>query len=193
MGFSLAQINRLKRDDLLKAANIPANGPIASLLSKRGSPKASDSTSLIEDSLKKIARAGDDFVSMKDYAKALIKRFDNNNDGVITFQELCDGLKTFDIDLPLKDRLGLMRKLDVDKDGEITHVELARALSTVEIQLTNEAVETCLKKVAAGAENFSNMREYVKELVRRFDENSDGMLTMKELSEGLRKMNIFLT
>jgi Ca2+-binding EF-hand superfamily protein len=86
-----------------------------------------------------------------------------------------------------------MRKLDVDKDGEITHVELARALGTVEVQMNNEAVDTCLRKLAAGAENFNNMREYVKELVRRFDDNSDGLLSVKELADGLRKMNIFLT
>lgn len=70
---------------------------------------------------------------MRDYSKALIKRFDNNNDGVITFQELCNGLRTFEIYLGLKERLALMRKLDVDKDGSITEVELARALNTVEI------------------------------------------------------------
>ena len=80
MGFSLAQINRLKRDDLLKAVNLPENTP-----SLFGKTKVMDEHTAIEEALKKIARAGDDFVTMRDYAKALIKRFDNNNDGVITF------------------------------------------------------------------------------------------------------------
>ena len=111
----------------------------------------------IDEALKKIARAGDDFSSMRDYARALIKRFDGNNDGVITFQELCDGLRTFDIDLPLKDRIALMRKLDVDKDGEITEIELGRALSTVDTQMTVEAVDNCIRKIAGGSENFPSM------------------------------------
>jgi Ca2+-binding EF-hand superfamily protein len=88
MGFSLAQINRLKRDELLKAANLPENTPTIF-----GKSKVLDEQGAVEDALKKIARAGEDFVTMRDYSKALIKRFDNNNDGVITFQELCNGLK----------------------------------------------------------------------------------------------------
>jgi Ca2+-binding EF-hand superfamily protein len=72
----------------------------------------------MDEALKKIAKAGDDFVTTRDYSKALIKRFDNNNDGVIIFQELCNGPRTYDdINPGLKERLVLMRKLDVDKDG----------------------------------------------------------------------------
>ncbi len=108
----------------------------------------------------------------------MIKRFDSDNDGVITFQELCDGLESFDIDLSIKDRMALMRKLDVDADGEITEIELSRALHTVDQQITQEAVETCLKKIAAGAEGNGNLRDYVREIVRRFDDNSDGLLTI---------------
>jgi Ca2+-binding EF-hand superfamily protein len=128
MGFSLAQINRLKRDELIKVANISDSTPM--MYQKQ---KTVDETTAVEEALKKIARAGDDFVTMRDYSKALIKRFDNNNDGVITFQELCTGLRSFDIDLGLKERLALMRKLDVDKDGSITDVELARVLNSVEV------------------------------------------------------------
>ena len=60
--------------------NLPENTP-----SLFGKTKVMDEYTAIEEALKKIARAGDDFVTMRDYAKALIKRFDNNNDGVITF------------------------------------------------------------------------------------------------------------
>jgi hypothetical protein len=44
-----------------------------------------DDSAPIDDALKKIAKAGEDFASMKDYSRALIKRFDSDNDGVITF------------------------------------------------------------------------------------------------------------
>jgi Ca2+-binding EF-hand superfamily protein len=115
---------------------------------------------------------------MKDYARALIKRFDSDNDGVITFTELCEGLKQFDIDLPLNQRIGLMKKLDVDRDGEITDVELTRALKTVEEDMIREAVETAVKKIASGAEEFTSMREYVKVLFKKFDLNNDGLITL---------------
>jgi Ca2+-binding EF-hand superfamily protein len=44
-----------------------------------------------------------------------------------------------------------MKKLDIDADGEITEVELANALHSVDTEMTNEAVETALKKIASGA------------------------------------------
>ena len=142
--------------------------------------------------MKKIARAGEDFSNMRDYARALITRFDKDFDGVITFQELCDGLDSFDIDISMKDRMALMKKLDVDADGEITEVELSNALSSVDSEIVNEAVNTALKKISAGSEGYSNMRDYVKDLVRKFDHNSDGLLSIHELSEGLSKIHIYL-
>ena len=135
----MAKLNKLKKDDILRAVNLPDSSTIfnrGNLLKRAGSFGGSDGfnagVSPVDEALKKIAKAGEDFVSMKDYARALIKRFDNNSDGVITFQELCDGLRQFDIDLPLKQRIALMKKLDVDRDGEITEVELSKVLQSVE-------------------------------------------------------------
>jgi Ca2+-binding EF-hand superfamily protein len=129
---------------------------------------------------------------MRDYARALITRFDRDLDGLITFQELCDGLDQFDIDLSLKDKMSLMKKLDVDADGEITEAELARALQTVDAEIINESVTTALKKISAGSEGYPNMRDYVRDLVRKFDHNSDGLISINELSEGLSKIHIYL-
>lgn len=78
----MAKINNLKKDDILRAVNIPdASGYNKVNLLRRGD----DLGSPIDEALKKIAKAGEDFVSMKDYSRALIKRFDTDNDGVITF------------------------------------------------------------------------------------------------------------
>lgn len=81
-----------------------------------------------------------------------------------------------------------MKKLDVDRDGEITHVELAKALQTVERDLIRDAVETAIKKIAAGGEEYQSMREYVKALFIKFDKNNDGLITFQELSDGLKKI-----
>jgi Ca2+-binding EF-hand superfamily protein len=34
---------------------------------------------------------------MKDYAKHLVRKFDKDSDGIISFQELCDGLARMSI------------------------------------------------------------------------------------------------
>jgi Ca2+-binding EF-hand superfamily protein len=92
----------------------------------------------------------------------------------------------------VKDRMALMKKLDVDADGEISEIELSRALQSVDAEMTNEAVNTALKKIAAGSEGSSSLREYVKDLVKKFDHNSDGLVSINELSEGLSKIHIYL-
>ena len=49
---------------------------------------------------------------MRSYAKKLIRKFDQDNDGVITLKELYQGLKTLNIYLNAEEREALMQKLD---------------------------------------------------------------------------------
>ena len=60
-------------------------------------------------------------------------------------------------------------------------------------QLAKEAANIALKKIALGAENHPSMKEYVDWLLRRFDANFDGSITLDELSSGLKSLNIHLT
>jgi Ca2+-binding EF-hand superfamily protein len=83
-----------------------------------------------------------------------------------------------------------MERLDIDRDGKITEHELARVLSGTASQ---EIVEEAIRKIASGAKGFSSLSEYVKDLVRRFDRNSDGLLSIHELTDGLSKIGIYLT
>ncbi len=62
-----------------------------------------------------------------------------------------------------------MRKLDLDRDGQITEHELYRVLSTTDssphkpsLQSSFKSVEAALKKIALGADDLSNMRDYAK-------------------------------
>lgn len=55
------------------------------------------------------------------------------------------------------------------------------------------AAEIALKKIAAGAEEYGSMREYVNVLMKKFDMDGDGMITFDELCNGLKKLNINLT
>jgi Ca2+-binding EF-hand superfamily protein len=70
---------------------------------------------------------------MRSYAKKLIRKFDRNNDGIISFDELCQGLKTMNIYLTADERDSLMRKLDINQDGEISDTELFEALRAVNL------------------------------------------------------------
>ena len=61
---------------------------------------------------------------MRSYARRLIRKFDRDNDGIISFQELCQGLKGLNIFLTSDERESLMQKLDTNRDGDISDKEL---------------------------------------------------------------------
>lgn len=134
---------------------------------------------------------------MREYVRFLIKKFDFDNDGIITFNELCDGIRSLNIFLTLKERQALMKALDLNNDGELSADELYKVLSKVDVKFTNsqlkEQIDNVLKKIASGAEDYSSMKEYVKDLMNKFDSNYDGFISFEELTNGLRSIKINLT
>jgi len=54
-------------------------------------------------------------------------------------------------------------------------------------------VDNTLKKIASGAEDYSSMSDYVKDLMNKFDSNYDGYISFEELTNGLRSLDINLT
>jgi Ca2+-binding EF-hand superfamily protein len=84
-----------------------------------------------------------------------------------------------------------MERFDIDRDGKISETELTRVLTNGSSSNEN-IVDSTIRKIAAGANKYGSMNEYVRDLVRKFDRNSDGFLSMQELTEGLRKIGIFL-
>lgn len=99
--------------------------------------------------------------------------------------------------LTQEERDALMSKLDLDRNGEISDHELYQALSSVSTAdlaaHAREAADIAMKKLAAGSEEYSNMREYVNALIRKFDYDNDGIITFTELCEGVKRLNIFLS
>ncbi len=93
--------------------------------------KAAKANPAIDGILKKMAEGSSKFPSMRDYARHLIKLFDRDNDGIITFNELCDGLLKLKITVSQPDKQGLMQRLDIDRDGKITETEIHRVLLSV--------------------------------------------------------------
>lgn len=149
-----------------------------------------------EFALKKIASGAEDFPNMREYIKFLIRKFDENSDGIISFEELANGMKHLHIHLTLKEKLALMKKLDLNRDGEISAEELYKTLSKVDTRMTrhelDNSVDQVLRKIASGADDFQNMREYVRVLVTRFDRNGDGLISFDELCNGLGHFKVNL-
>ena len=75
-----------------------------------------------------------------------------------------------------------MDRLDIDRDGQITEHELFRVLNG---GAAPEIIEQTLRKIAGGASSYNNMNEYIRDLIRKFDRNGDGLLSIHELTDGL--------
>jgi hypothetical protein len=89
----------------------------------------SSNNSSVDNVINKLIQNGKSFPSMKDYSKHLIRKFDKDSDGIITFQELCDGLLKLNIMISQSDKKALMDRLDIDRDGKITEHEMFRVLN----------------------------------------------------------------
>ena len=48
----------------------------------------------IQNVIRKIKKGASAYRNLQEYAVALLKQLDTNNDGVIGFKEFCDGLKS---------------------------------------------------------------------------------------------------
>jgi len=116
--------------DLNRDGEVSAD-EILSVLSSTGlgASTGNFSSSSIDKLVERLASGSKSFSSMKDYAKNLIRKFDRDNDGIITFTELCDGLSKMGINVSQQDKQGLMERLDFDRDGKITEHEMLRVLS----------------------------------------------------------------
>jgi len=96
-----------------------------------------------------------------------------------------------------------MSKLDINSDGEITKDELYAALKaywsgakrhdTIPRAQLPQVINQTLLKILGGADDLTKLRDYARNLIRRFDTDSDGVISVRELVEGLKNMGIFLT
>ena len=104
-------------------------------------------------------------------------------------QELADGLGKIGIYLTQKEVQSLMLKFDLNSDGEVSANEILTVLTSTGVGAPsgslNSSVDKLIDKLAAGAKGFSSMKEYTKNLIRKFDRDNDGIITFQELCDGL--------
>jgi Ca2+-binding EF-hand superfamily protein len=176
--------------DLNRDGEVSAEEILKTLSSVGSGFAVSSSSSTLDNVINKMVLSGKSFPSLKDYAKHLIRKWDKDSDGIITFSELCDGIYKLNIMISQPDKRGLMDLLDIDRDGKITETELFRVLSG---GAAPEIIDQTLRKIAGGAKGYSNLADYSRDLVRKFDKNGDGLISIHELADGLAKLGIFLT
>jgi Ca2+-binding EF-hand superfamily protein len=90
--------------------------------------------------LKKLAAGAEDYNSMREYVNVLMRNFDYDNDGVVTFRELADGVKKMNIFMTVKERQALMKQLDLDANGSLSTEELYQVLSKVDTRLSKAEI-----------------------------------------------------
>jgi len=85
-----------------------------------------------------------------------------------------------------------MKKLDLNRDGEVSGDEILQVLNSINggQVASGGSVDQIINKLLAGSKGFASMRDYCKNLIRKFDRDNDGIITFKELTDGLSKMGI---
>ena len=123
-------LNSQEIQSLMRKLDLNRDGEVSAdeILTALGGNSGQGSSS-IDKVIQKLADGSKSFSSMKDYCKHLIRKFDRDNDGIITFNELCDGLQKINLSVSAADKKALMERLDIDRDGKITEHELYRVIS----------------------------------------------------------------
>lgn len=130
----------------------------------------------------------------------LFKKFDVNKDGALSFKEMREGLRSMNVHLSDNEIHALFHLVDVDRDGEITQEELYNAVLSKEKYCKNPKIgqqkiniDHVLNIIKRGVEKYSSLDAYVKALMERFDINGDGSISIDELGEGLKSINVHIS
>lgn len=72
LSFSMAKINKLNKDDLLRAISIPSASPMLDKLNHAKRLQLDDNNAAVDEALKKLARGADDYPTLKEYCRTVI-------------------------------------------------------------------------------------------------------------------------
>ena len=132
------------------------------------------------------------------------KLIDENSDGVLTLEEIQNGIKNCKLNFNMNEEEieKLFNDMDIDKNGLVNYTEFLSALMDYEKNIKKEHLIECFRKYDAddsGKIDFNefckilrpqndNEKKELKELYNRFDKDGDGEIDIEEFIEGFKKL-----
>ena len=134
----------------------------------------------------------------------MFKLIDENSDGVLTLEEIKNGIKNckFNLEINEQDLIQLFNDMDTDKNGLINYTEFVAALMDYEKNIKKEHLIECFQNYDednSGKIDFNEFckilrpqneeeKKELKILYDQFDDNGDGEIDIEEFIQGFKKM-----
>lgn len=119
---------------------------------------------------------------------------DTNKDGMLSHQELSDGMAKHKVDLPA-DMEEVLKNLDTDGSGKVDYTEFIAATLNVSQYMRKEILWAAFRSFDTDGDGFISTKEFqdllqeneqlAKEIIKEVDANSDGKISFEEFEKML--------
>ena len=132
------------------------------------------------------------------------KLIDENSDGVLTLEEIQNGIKNCKLNVNMNEEEveRIFNDMDIDKNGLVNYTEFLSALMDYEKNIKKEHLIECFRKYDADDSGKIDFKEFckilrpqnddeqkeLKNLYNRFDKDGDGEIDVGEFIEGFKKL-----